>query len=67
MNLEVKDIGLSTAQVLWNQSYQSVLNVDDLEEKFASKRRVSCHQIDLPRNHLLPIVVSTCLGQQRKF
>ena len=30
--------------------------------KFASKRWVTCHQIDLPRNHLLPIVVWTCLG-----
>ena len=47
MNFEVKYIGLSTAQVLWNQWYQSALIVDNLEEKFASKRWVTCHQIDL--------------------
>ena len=61
MNFEVKYIGLSTAQVLWNQWYQSALIVDDFEEKFASKRWVTCHQIDLTRNQLLPIVISTCL------
>ena len=31
-------------------------------EKFSSKILVTCHQIDLPRNHFLPIVVSICLG-----
>ena len=36
--------------------------VDDLEEKFVSKRWVTRHQTNLLRNHRLPIVVFIRLG-----
>ena len=62
MNSEVKDIGLSTEQVLWNWWYQSVLIVNDFEETFSSKRWVTRHQTDLVGKHLLPIMVFICLS-----